>query len=99
MDPDSLGRAVCRDARVMVWRRRRRLANRVPQHRPVRDLEPGVHELTDLVLRSDRTASGRVRLCSEMVAESSAARPGRGKKLAVFGAVANRGECGVDLDR
>src|SRR4029453_18306096 len=47
MDPDSLGRAICRDARVMVWGRRRRLANRVPQHRPVRDLELGVHELTD----------------------------------------------------
>jgi hypothetical protein len=34
-----------------------------------------------------------------MVAESSAARAGRAKKLAVFGAVANRGERGVDLDR
>ena len=42
--------------------------------------------------RSDRTDSGCVRLCSEMVAESSAARPRRGEKLAVFGAVANRGE-------
>jgi hypothetical protein len=43
--------------------------------------------------------SGRARLCSDMVAESSAARLGRVKKLAVFGAVANRGERGVDLDR
>ena len=43
--------------------------------------------------------SRRARLCSDMVAESSAARLGRAKKLAVFGAVANRGEHGVDLDR